>query len=154
MEFDATFLIALLSFIVFIFIMNKIFYAPVLKIMQERQSFVEQNYDSAKTTKNEIKNKSEYINSELEKSRNEARNMIAENSQNLKIQKSKKISEYKENLYNSITEQKDTLRNSAISAKEILKDNVVDLAKEISQKILGSSVTTETIDKSQIKEQG
>lgn len=154
MEFDATFLIALLSFIVFIFIMNKVFYAPVLKIMQERQSFVEQNYDSAKTTKNEIKNKSEYMNSELEKSRNEARNMIAENSQNLKIQKSKKISEYKENLYNSITEQKDTLRDSAISAKEVLKDNVVDLAKEISQKILGSSVTTETIDKSQIKEQG
>ena len=57
MEFDATFLIALLSFLLFIFIMNKIFYAPVLKIMQERQSFVEQNYDSAKTTNNEIKNK-------------------------------------------------------------------------------------------------
>ena len=44
MEFDATFLIAAISFIVFVFIMNKIFYAPILNIMKARQDFVEENF--------------------------------------------------------------------------------------------------------------
>ena len=38
-------------------------------------------------------------------------------------------------------------------AKEILKDRVVDIAKDISSKILGNAVNTDIIDKSQIKEQ-
>ena len=53
MEFDATFLIVVISFLVFIFIMNKIFYAPILNIMQERQKLVENNFTSAKNTSEE-----------------------------------------------------------------------------------------------------
>lgn len=154
MEFDATFLISLISFIVFVFIMNKIFYAPVLRIMQERQNIVEDNYNNAKLTKIETQKQTDYRNSELEKSREDARNMIAENSQNLKAEKSKKITEYKDEVYGNISKERDNLRNSALDAKETLKDNVVDIAKEISQKILGNSVAIDTIDKSQIKEQG
>ncbi len=154
MEFDATFIIATISFIVFVLIMNKIFYAPILKIMQERQSLVEENYNSAKATKLETQKQTEYRNSELEKSREEARSVISENVQNLKVQRSKKIEEYKDELYGNVSKERDNLRQSAIEAKETLKDNVVDIAKEISEKILGSSVSTETIDKSQIKEQG
>lgn len=153
MEFDATFLISLISFIVFVFIMNKIFYAPILKIMQQRQDFVEQNYNSAKLTKLETEEHTAYRNSELEKSREEARNIISENSQNLKAERSKKIAEYKETKFGSISKERDNLRNSALEAKETLKDNVVDIAKQISQTILGSSVSTDKIDKSQIKEQ-
>ena len=58
MEFDATFIFAAVSFIVFVFIMNKIFYAPVLKIMKERQIYVEKNYISAKQTEEETKKQS------------------------------------------------------------------------------------------------
>lgn len=152
MEFDATFIVALVSFILFVFIMNRIFYSPVLKIMQERQNYVEQNYNIAKTTNLETKKHTEYKHSELEKSRAEARTLIAENSQKLKTERSKKIAEYKESLYSNISKERDSLRNSALDAKEILKDNVVDIAKEISQKILGNSVSTETINKNQIKE--
>lgn len=154
MEFDATFLISLISFIIFVFIMNKIFYAPILKIMQQRQDFVEQNYNSAKQTKIETEKQTNYRNSELEKSREEARNIISQNSQNLKAERSKKIAEYKDAKYGNISQERDNLRNSAIEAKETLKDNVVDIAKQISQTILGSSVSTDMIDKSQIKEQG
>ena len=154
MEFDATFIIATISFIVFVLIMNKIFYAPILRIMQERQNLVEENYNSAKATKLETQKEIDYRNSELEKSREEARNVISENIQALKTQRSKKIDEYKDELYGNVAKERDNLKQSAIEAKETLKDNVVDIAKEISEKILGSSVSTSTIDKSQIKEQG
>ena len=152
MEFDATFLIAAISFIIFIFLMNKIFYAPILKIMQERQTFVEQNYENAKLINKETQEKIEYRESELKKSRTEVQTMISENSKILKKEGSEKVAQYKTELYENIKIEKDSLKNSAIGAKEILKENVVDIAKSISTKILGNSINIETINKDQIKE--
>lgn len=152
MEFDATFLIATISFIVFVYIMNRIFYAPILKIMQERQSFVEQNFESAAKTKKETQKHVEYRNEELEKSREEARSLISQQSQILKSGKNKKLSEYKNELYSNISEQRENLRISALDAKETLKDNVVDIAKDISQLLLGETIDKEAIDKSKIEE--
>lgn len=152
MEFDATFIFAAISFILFVFVMNKIFYAPVLKIMKARQDFVEQNYTSANQTKEETKKQTEYRESELEKSRTLARNKIAEHSKALKEEQSKKLSDYKTELYSDIGKQRDELKQSALDAKETLKDTVVDIAKNISDKLFGSSVTTETINKSKIEE--
>ena len=40
MEFNATFLISAISFIIFTIIMNIIFYKPIEKIMDERQKFI------------------------------------------------------------------------------------------------------------------
>ena len=45
MEFNATFLVSAISFILFTLIMNKIFYKPLEKVMAERQKFI----DDAKT---------------------------------------------------------------------------------------------------------
>lgn len=153
MEFDATFLIAVISFIVFVFIMNKIFYAPILKIMQERQMVVEDNFSSAKNLSVEIKNHTEYRENELEKSRCDARQRVADASQQFKQERSKEISEYKTELYENIAKEKENLRNSALDAKEVLKDNVVDIAKEISHKVLGFDIDAEHINKSQLKEE-
>ncbi len=154
MEFDATFLIAVISFILFVLIMNKVFYAPILKIMQSRQTFVEQNYNSAKQTREDTQKQDEYRNTELEKSRDEARKIISEQSQKLKSKRSKKIAEYKETVFNNISQERDGLKNSVIETKEVLKDNVVDIAKNISKKILGEYISTNSINKTQIKEQG
>ena len=41
MEFNATFLIAMLSFVVFIMIMNAIFYNPILSIIRKREGLAE-----------------------------------------------------------------------------------------------------------------
>lgn len=152
MEFDATFLIAAISFIIFIFLMNKVFYTPILKIMQERTAFVEQNYEDTRLIKEKTKEKIDFRENELEKSRNNVQTMIAENSKALKIEGSKNIEKYKEEKYENIENEKKILKNSAIEAKEELKNNVVDIAKNISQKILGNSVNVETINKNQIKE--
>lgn len=153
MEFDATFIIAVISFIVFVFIMNKIFYAPIIKIMQERQSVVEENFNSAKSLNMETKKQTEYRDSELEKSRDVARQKVADASQHFKQELSKEISEYKTELFDNIAKEKENLRNSALEAKEILKDNVVDIAKEISHKVLGVDINAESINKSQLEEE-
>ena len=153
MEFDATFIISVISFVVFVFIMNKIFYAPVLKIMQERQNFVEDNFTKAKNTRIEVDSQTQIHNTQLEQTRDEARTKVAIESKRIKQESSKVISEYKTELYQNVSKEKENLRNSAIEAKEVLKDNVVDIAKNISNIILGGDVNSETINKSQINEE-
>ena len=153
MEFDATFIIAVISFIVFVFVMNKIFYAPVLRIMQERQNFVDDNYTKAKQTAEEVSAQTQIHNNQLEQTRDEARVKVASESKRIKQESAKAVLEYKSELYQQVSQEKDNLRNSAIEAKEILKDNVVDIAKNISNIILGAEVNSETINKSQINEE-
>ena len=47
MEFNATFLATIISFIIFVLLMNKILYAPILNIMEERRKFIDANYKAA-----------------------------------------------------------------------------------------------------------
>ena len=153
MEFDATFLISVISFVVFVFIMNKIFYAPILKIMQERQHLVDENFNSARATKEETLTQIKLHDNELEKTREEARNTIASESKRIKQENAKVIAEFRRELTNDISKEKESLRNSAYEAKETLKDDAVDIAKSISSLILGDDITSETINKEQIKEE-
>lgn len=48
MEFNATFLISAISFILFTLIMNKIFYKPLERVMDERQKFIDDTKSDAK----------------------------------------------------------------------------------------------------------
>ena len=49
MEFNATFLVSFVSFIVFVVLMNQILYRPLDKIVRERKQFVDGNYNDANT---------------------------------------------------------------------------------------------------------
>lgn len=152
MDFDATFLVATISFVVFVFIMNAIFYAPILKIMRERQMLVENNYKNAKSINEESDKKLAYRNEELDKAGEEARKKIADLNKQLKIEKSTVISEFKEGLSGRIADTKNDLRQSAYDAKEVLKDKVVDIAGDISEILFGSDLAKNGITKEKIDE--
>ena len=53
MEFNATFLATIVTFILFVILMNKILYAPILNIMLERRNFIDKNYQSAQDNNTE-----------------------------------------------------------------------------------------------------
>ena len=152
MQFNFTFVLALISFLCFIVIMNKIFYAPLLKIKKERETFVEENYKTAEQSQKEIDEKISYKEIELEKSRDQARTLIKTETKKLRDDRDEKIAEYKTELYAEINAEQENLKQSAIEAKEVLKDKVVDIAKDVSQLLLGDDVEEENINKSMIEE--
>ena len=47
MEFNGTFFAAIISFLAFVFIMNKMLYEPVRKIVNERNNLINGNYADA-----------------------------------------------------------------------------------------------------------
>lgn len=136
-EFNATFLIAMLSFVVFILIMNAIFYQPILNIIRKREDYINSNYAESK----ELISKAESIenerNSKITAKQTECRknfNLIIgevqqENSTKLKDAKNlskKKLMEEKQKLQQSKNELKEQLRNTVVK----------DLATSITDKLL------------------
>ena len=152
MQFNFTFVIALISFLCFVIIMNKIFYAPLLKIKKEREAFVEDNYKTVEESQKEIDEKTNYKETELEKSREQARNLIKTETKKLRDERDDKLAEYKIDLYLQIDLEQENLRQSALEAKEVLKDKVVDIAKDVSYLLLGDDIEEENINKSMIEE--
>ncbi|MBR6163387.1 hypothetical protein IKQ26_05830 [bacterium] len=151
MEFDATFFIAAISFILFTFIMNKIFYAPVMKIMEDREIYVSNNYEEVKSAKVKIKENTDSKNERLEVTRNEGRGIISEKTNEAKRQNTEKIRNAKQQTNENITKMKEELVDQAQKSKEVLLSNVVDISKEISQKLLGSEINTDNITADKIK---
>ena len=137
MDFNGTFFAAIISFLVFVFIMNKLLYEPVRKIVNERNNFINGNYESA----NNNNRKAE----ELSKERDEK---IAASKENAREKYNEILAEYKEQRTNIVKNAQNEshkeleqasidLNNISNETKESLKWKMTDLANDIVEKVLG-----------------
>mgnify|MGYP004505846897 FL=1 len=140
-EFNATFLVAMLSFVVFIMIMNAIFYRPILNIMRKRDEYINSNYDEAKelseqAEKLDIK-KAETIQQTQNECRTEIKNVV-ENAQGLA---SKNVQDAITEVKNEIQLKKDSLVRESEALEGVLKSSVVtDLASSITSKFMSKDL--------------
>lgn len=141
MEFNATFLISAISFILFTLIMKKIFYKPLEKIMDERENFINDNLNDAKNSKDKaeflLKDKDE----KLAKSLIEARTIISKevdaiNKQSVQItaqakQKSKEdIDLAKQTLSNEVDGFEGELNSKISELADFLKDIIIKTTEQ------------------------
>lgn len=140
-EFNATFLVAMLSFVVFIMIMNAIFYRPILNIMRKRDEYINSNYNEAKelseqAEKLDIK-KAETIQQTQNECRTEIKNVV-ENAQGLA---SKNVQDARTEVKNEIQLKKDSLVRESEALEGVLKSSVVtDLASSITSKFMSKDL--------------
>lgn len=137
MEFNETFIVSAISFVVFVLIMNAIFYNPIQKIVAERQKFIDDTAEEAKlhTQKSEaiLKDKER----KLDKTRHEAKQIILDKSEEVKGQKSALTTEAQQSSLKEIQDAKQDLQKSSDEAQTVLTDETKKLAQDISAKILG-----------------
>ena len=137
MEFNGTFLVTIITFILFVILMNKILYAPILAIMEERKAFIDGNYQRAKDNDE----KSNLLLQEKEEkfleAKEDAREKYNETLEEFKSQKAEIVlnaqNSSKENLENSRLE----LDNVSNEVKNALKGSMTDLANDIVEKVIG-----------------
>lgn len=140
-EFNATFLVAMLSFVVFIMIMNAIFYRPILNIMRKRDEYINSNYDESKklseqAEKLDIK-KAETIQQTQNECRTEIKNVV-ENAQGLA---SKNVQDARTEVKNEIQLKKDSFVRESEALEGVLKSSVVtDLASSITSKFMSKDL--------------
>lgn len=146
MEFNATFLVSAISFILFTLIMNKIFYKPLEKVMAERQKFI----DDAKTDALNSSSKADAIlkdrEDRLNKSTADSKKLVADKINEANANSKAAAAKAKQKSQEEITSAKSRLHNEALETTEGLKNGVKDLAEVISSKLLGMETRIENTD--------
>ena len=135
MEFNGTFLISAISFIVFVFIMNLIFYKPIEKIVNERKNFIDDNFDEAQ--KNNLN--SEKLLNERDKKIFEAnskgKNIMDEKTNEAKNEKTNLIIKAHNDVSQKIHNNQEELKTTYETTKGDLNSQVENLANQIEEKL-------------------
>lgn len=139
-EFNATFIIAMLSFVVFIMIMNTIFYQPILNIIRKRDNYINSNYEESKNneqTAKEIENKrNSQINATHSKCRKEFYTAVNKLQENV----AEEVKQAKEANKSTILAEKDKLSKKEQELQQTLQGSVVEeLAASITAKLLNNN---------------
>lgn len=146
MEFNATFLVSAISFIIFTVIMNIIFYKPIGRVIRERQKFLDETrndaINSSKKADAILKDRDDRLNKSVADAKKLVADKVTEANENSRA----KTTEAKQKSMEEITSVKSNLQAEAEQYKEELKSKVKDLAEVISSKVLGMDVKIENTD--------
>jgi len=136
MDFNATFIVAFISFIIFIIIMNFILYKPIGDIIEKRQKFIDDNYNEAKN--NSLK--SEAILKDRDDKIHNAQNLVRQKThlaiQEAKDKKNNLLANAKEEAKIKFEENSNNLNQQKSDAQNTLKNDVINLAQIISDKFI------------------
>ena len=152
MEINATILVSAISFIVFIFIMNKILYKPVLEIMEKRQNYIESNKKEADEHHKKAQDLLADKDTKIADAQRKSRDIVASKADALKEEKAGVLKETKDRVSNYFGEQKQNLANQKSEAAANLKNDVADLANRLTTKLMGEGVAFEPVSEQEVEE--
>lgn len=152
LEFNATFLVAIASFIIFMGIMNKILYRPISKVVALRKQFFLENEKKQAEIAKEIKQLADEKVEKISKSQKEAFEYLSNLTKNAQIEKDQKLR----------LAQQDTIKEQRKNEQEIIKEEqqaknelsleMNNLAKEIVERVLNKKVKPFEFGDEEIKE--
>ncbi|MDD3594476.1 MAG: hypothetical protein PHX18_07610 [Candidatus Gastranaerophilales bacterium] len=152
MEINATIIASTISFLIFIFIMNSIMYKPIAKIIDERESYIENNKTEAQNHLQKATTLIENKNRKVHDTKIQSRDMFTAKTEEIKANKSKQLSQVKTDLNSDFEAKKQELENQKNVAIGGLRTHVADLANQITAKILGEGVTYTPLNEKEIDE--
>lgn len=137
MEFNATFIVSIISFVVFVLIMNKIFYVPITKIVEEREKKLKENYDDADWYNQAAEGILKVRNDKLLKTDEKSRSIIADKIETYNNKSKKVTTEAAQKSVEEIKARKEALNIEKQQAEAELKTKTKELAQMISSKVMG-----------------
>lgn len=137
MEFNATFIVSVISFIIFTLLMNEILYKPVSKIVEEREHLINDNYESAKESKEQAGAIYADRDEKLSITAAENKKLTAETLAKANADAKNKTTDAKQNSIAQINEAKSDIQNRSEALNNEIKGRIDELADNISAKILG-----------------
>lgn len=140
LDFNGTLIIVAISFLIFMAMMQKIFYGPMGRIRRERKKYIEKNAELAKEYADKSVNLSNEFSEKIQNTKKEASKLIAEKNEKANTKKTEKLSSLKKQMNHKVDTQKSIINKDKNSAIEELKPQVAEFAQQISSKILGEDV--------------
>lgn len=140
MEFNATFLISAISFIIFTVIMNKIFYRPLENIMDEREKFIRDSFSDAQNSTEKADSLLKERDEKLEKSVGDAKKLVADRVNAANENSRALTDEAKQKSRDEIFNAKQQFVSQLSDSEKEFYDKAESLAEVISSKVLGGRV--------------
>ncbi len=137
MEFNATFVVSIISFLIFTFLMNEILYKPITKIVTERESLISENYDNAQKSKQKTSDIYKQKEDRLTQTATYNKKLTAEKMTEANNQAKVKIQEAKDTSVFQINTAKSDLQNNKLTLESEMNSRIDELADSISAKVLG-----------------
>lgn len=137
MEFNGTFFATIITFIVFVFLMNKVLYAPILSIMEKRKNFMDSNYKQAEDNNIKFEQLSSEKDEKLLEAKNDARKKYVEVIEEFKNQRNGILLDKQNSENERYKNSQSELENLSNDAKQSLKNNMSELANDIVEKVIG-----------------
>ena len=152
LQFDGTIIFMAVSFIIFMVIMQQIFYAPMSQVMEERDNYIKNNLDTAENIREQAANINQEYNDNITQTRIKASNLVADTVAVANKEKTGILDTTSKEVNNQAGLARNEILKDKDNAKAALKSEVLTLAHSISSKILGeeipiSGITQEMIDK-------
>ncbi len=146
-EFNATFIVAMLSFVLFILIMNSIFYNPILSIIRKRDEYINSNYSEAKTLKDTAQSLNEEREIKLNQTKENCRQNLMSVVDKVQSDAGQKIKIARDHSKAAIQTGKDNVHAKEEEVKNTIKTEVInDLASSIVSKITGIQTVVDSSD--------
>ena len=146
-EFNATFIVAMLSFVLFILIMNSIFYNPILSIIRKRDEYINSNYSEAKTLKDTAQSLNEEREIKLNQTKENCRQNLMSVVDKVQSDAGQKIKIARDHSKAAIQTGKDNVHAKEEEVKNKIKTEVInDLASSIVSKITGIQTFVDSSD--------
>lgn len=145
MEFNATFFVAIISFLVFTFIMNKIFYAPLSRIVREREEILSKNYADAENFDKDATEILTQRDEKLAKADKDARKVLSDRLESANAKSKNEISLATQASAEKIGAEVGSLQSEKENVRLQLKNDVVELAKKITSKVMGTDIKVEDV---------
>jgi len=140
LQIDGTLIVLAISFIIFLFIMQAIFYGPMRAVKTEREKYIHANKKMAESAKIEGEKIIAKKQQRIMEARKLASEKVAKSTHEASLQKATVVESAKKDAQQEIDKCKSTFAEEAKIAKEELKNDVLVLAQSISTKILGKEV--------------
>ena len=146
MEFNGTFFVTIISFLVFVFVMNKVLYEPIGKFVAKRKEFIDGNLSLAKTNRDKAGEISEEKERKLRDARNDAKSRYANSVNEYKSKKNDIVDVARKEADEELRQGYENLESVSNEAKNGLKMYMNDLANDIAEKVIGYRLNTQGFD--------
>ncbi len=151
LEFNTTLLVCIVSFVIFLLMLNAILYEPLANVVHRRMRYINSNYKEAEEAKDRLQKLDAWVLERKQKSKEVAREVFSKVINEYKLKKETLI-EYEHTISaKDMSGVRLRLQNIDRESRAQLKEHVGELAGAVVSKFLGyekqiQAVDEETID--------
>lgn len=134
-SFDATIVIQLINFLFFLFILNKIFFQPIIKIQKERQSGLDQALQQTEAKHAELKKMRVDHQHQLDQARQQAFDLVSVQIEKATAARDAQLAAVQAELDIKMNETREQLAQQEQELRKTLNAQIAPLANQIVAKL-------------------